>query len=456
MSTSDTFSPSLLERVLAEQLELPADVPLRVAYSGGLDSHVLLHALASLRARTLRQVSAIHVDHGLQPQSGQWAEHCERVCRALDVPCAVERVRVTGMREHGLEDAARRARYAVFARLLAPGDVLLTAHQRDDQAETLLLQLLRGAGVHGLAAMPTLVPFARARLARPLLAFPRAALAAYAGVQRLDFIEDGSNRDTRFARNFLRARVLPVLTQRWPEAAAQLVRAARHSAQAVELLDEIADADLTQCNVDSALRISVMQTLSPGRQANLLRYWLRRRGVRAPAEPVLSQILGHVRQPPRSRHACVRWSDAEARLYRDTLTLSAPTPEPENEWEAVWDPAVPLTLPGTDVRLCARASVGKGLAQARLQHRPLRVRLRRGGERCRLPGHAHRHKLKKLLQAAGIAPWERARLPLVYVDGELAAVADRWVCEPYAAHAGEPSYELIIVDSGPAIWRTHA
>lgn len=446
----EAFSSVLLEHVLIEQLKLSSAVPLRVAYSGGLDSHVLLQALAQLRAHGPWQVSAIHVDHGLQADSKYWADHCENVCRELAIPIAIERVTVTGMREHGLEDAARRARYAAFLRLLAPGEVLVTAHHRDDQAETVLLQLLRGTGAHGLAAMPAIAPFAHARVARPLLAFARAALAAYAARHGLRFIEDLTNHDARLARNFVRTRVFPVLVQRWPQAAEQLARAARHSGQTVRLLDEIAAADLVSCRTHAdGLRISAMQKLSPARQANLLRYWLRAQTLRAPSEPVLDQILAQVQRLPHTRHARIAWPGAEVRLYRDALVLLAPAPAPQANWEVAWDPALPLVIPGTEWCLRARASVGNGLAQTRVQHRPVRVRLRRGGERCRLPGHAHRHKLKKLLQEAGVPPWERARLPLVYVNDELAAVGDRWVCEPYAARAGEPSYVLVLEEAPP-------
>ena len=445
MSTFETFTPALLERVLTEQLTLSSSVPLRVAYSGGLDSHVLLHALAALRAQAPWRVSAIHVDHALHPDSARWAARCREICRELAIPIVVERVAVEDVRAHGLEGAARRARQAVYARLLAPGEVILTAHQRDDQAETVLLQLLRGAGVRGLAAMQALTPFAQGHVARPLLAFGRAALAHYAAAHGLRFIADPSNQDTRIARNFLRARVLPLLAARWPEAAEQLARAAGHSAQALLVLDEIAAGDVALSQAaDGGLRISALQNLGAARRANTLRYWLRMQGVGAPAESVLDQVLAQVQHPSRTQHACIRWAGAELHRYRDTLVLLPPQTEPASEWEESWDPAVPLAIPGTGWRLRAQAAVGAGLGQARLQHRELRVRLRRGGESCRLPGREHRHKLKKMLQDAGVPPWERARLPLVYVDGELAAVADRWVCEPYAARPGEPSFMLVL------------
>lgn len=444
------FSVDALARILSETLGLPSGIRLRVAYSGGLDSHVLLDALARLRGRAAWQVSAVHVDHGLHTESAVWAEHCRAVCRALEVPLRVERVRVEAIRERGLEDAARRARYGALARLLEPGEVLLTAHHRDDQAETVLLQLLRGAGPHGLAAMPPIARFAHGRLARPLLGFGRAALHAYAEREALVWIEDASNREDRIARNFLRGQILPVLARHWPHAANQLAKAARHHADAAAVLDEVGEADLVRTRVgDEGLSLTALNALSPPRQANAVRYWIRRQTGRMPPEQALKDALAQVRRCPRSRHALIQWPGAAIERYRDQLRLVRPARVPELGWEADWDPGVPLPIPGTGWRLTARECVGAGLASDRLAGRRLRIRFRRGGEICRLPGRTHHHKLKKLLQDAGLSPWERAHLPLVYVDDDLAAIGDRLVCEPYAARAGETGLLLEIERAAP-------
>lgn len=437
------FGVDALARVLRETLRLTPHDPLYIAYSGGMDSHVLLHAAAGLRARAAWRVAAIHIDHGLQPPSSDWARHCAAACAALDVPCQTERIVVRDIAQRGPEDAARRARYAALARLLPPGGVLLTAHHRNDQAETLLLQLLRGAGVPGLAAMPAIAPFARGRLARPLLDFERPALAGYAAAHGLRWVEDASNRDTGPARNFLRERVWPVLETRWPQAAGRLAAAARHQGEAAQLLDALGALDLEACaDTAGSLRISALGRLTPERQVNLIRTWIRRGGVPAPSEPVLRQVLARITRPPQTRHAAVRWPGAEVRRYRDKLVLLGAAAAMPPDWEAVWDPEVALEIPGGVWRLRATPTVGAGIAQAHVAGKALHVRLRRGGERCRLRGH--RRKVKKLLQEAGIPPWERGQLPLVYLDGELAAIGDRWVCEPYEAGHGEPGFALVL------------
>jgi len=444
-----SFSVDALARILSDKLALAPGARLRVAYSGGLDSHVLLHAAALLRERGW-EVSAIHVDHGLRRESADWAAHCRAVCRALHVELLVERVQVDGIRKRGVEDAARRARYGALARLLEPEDVLLTAHHRDDQAETVLLQLLRAAGPHGLAAMPPIARFAQGWLARPLLAFGRAALRAYAEREGLAWIEDTSNREDGIARNFLRSRVLPLLARYWPQAAEQLARAARHHAEAAAILDEVGCADLERVRIEeNALSLAALGGLSPPRRANVVRYWIRRRTGQMPPEQALNDLLAQLRCRPRSRRALIRWPGTTVERYRDQLRLVPPGQLPGPQWEAEWDPGVPLAIPGTEWRLRARTGVGAGLATERLAGRRLRVRFRRGGEVCRLPGRTHRHKVKKLLQDAGVPPSERARLPFVYVDEELVAIGDRFVCEPYAARPGEAGLLLEIERSSP-------
>lgn len=440
---SACFSPDALARVLGETLHLSPDVPLYVAFSGGMDSHVLLHALAQLRVRLAWRISALHIDHGMQPRSREWARRCAEACTALNVPFHAERIVVEDIAARGLEDAARRARYSALARHLPAGAVLLTAHHQDDQAETVLLQLLRGAGVAGLAAMPAITPFAKGHLARPLLGFERRALAAYAAAQQLRWIEDASNRDQRFARNFLRHRVWPAVLEYWPRAAGRIALAARHQAEAGRLLEQLADIDLAAvADAEGGLDIALLLRLAPERQVNLLRHWIRVRGMALPGERVFQQILARVRQPPATRHAVTRWQGAEVRRYRNRLSVCPPESRAPTGWEAVWNIAAPLEIAATGWQLRAQPTIGGGLSRARIAVSPLRVRLRQGGERCRLRGHTR--KVKKLLQEAGIPPWERARLPLLYIGSDIVAVGDRWICEPYAARHDEPGIALVL------------
>jgi len=271
------------------------------------------------------------------------------------------------------------------------------------------------------------------------------ALAEYAATVQLHWVDDVSNRDLRPARNYLRHRVWPVLMARWPDASGRLSEVARHAAEARTLLDQLAREDLNCCRPQGAiLPIPRLLYLSRTRQRNLLRYWVRAQGLPPPPEARLNQLLWQIHRPPRTRRARIDWPGAEVHRYRDLLFVRRPPPASDPEWHQDWDVSVPLSIPGTGLRLGAVPTRGAGLKQTSLKGKLLQVRFRRGGEVCRLPGRRHHHRLKKLMQQAGVPPWERERLPLLYVNGELAAVADRWICEPFMAHAGEPGLLLVL------------
>ncbi len=404
-----------------------------VAYSGGLDSHVLLHALSALAGREALAVRAIHVDHALVPESRQWLEHCRGVCAALGCALSERRVSVALDAGLGLEQAARRARYAAFAAELREGEELLTAHTGDDQAETLLLRLLRGAGVEGAAGMPGRRRLGAGWVTRPLLAFERDDLTAYARRHRLRWVEDPGNRDTRHDRNFLRHRVLPLLRERWPGASATLARGAAHFAVGAALLEAQARVDAEACRRGEGLASAALGELVPERQDLVLRLWLRERGALAPSAAQLAGIRDLLRARA-DRVPRLRWGRWVVRRYRGVLHLATdPTPVACEPACLRWDLRDPLSIPGRARPLTRAELAACGLTLP--AGRAVEVRFRRGGERIRLAGRGCTKTLKKLFQEAGIAPWERARVPLIYVDGELAAVVGIGVSQAFAAGA---------------------
>lgn len=411
-----------------------------IAYSGGLDSHVLLHAMAELRAAHGMTLRAAHVDHALHPDSARWAEHCQAVCAGLGIPCQTVRVHAKAGRGASPEAAARRARYQALADLMEPGDCLLTAHHLDDQAETLLLQLLRGSGPHGLAAMPPCAGFAQGLHLRPLLEFSRAALRRYAEEHKLRWIEDPSNISRDFARNALRHDLMPEIKAHWPAAAATLARSARLQAEAADLMDVLAGLDLSQAQGahENTLSVSRLNGLSEARRCNLLRYWIKRLDLPLPDSRHMQRILCDVLNARLDATPCVHWRGAEVRRYRDDLHAMPPLTPHDPSLVIPWDMKQPLTLPADlGVLNCAPAS-GAGIKKMA----GATVRFRQGGERCKPAGRRETHELRKLLQEAGIPPWRRERIPLIYVDGQLAAVGDLWVCEPFQAAPGEPGLRI--------------
>jgi tRNA(Ile)-lysidine synthase len=429
------FSPD----ILYQQLLLHPAPAYRVAYSGGLDSHVLLHALVHLRDRLDVDIGAVHVNHALQADADSWEEHCRNVCAGLEVNYESLRVDARAATGESQEAAARDARYAALAAWLPAGEYLLTAQHQDDQAETLLLQLLRGSGVNGLAAMPVRGELGHGQLLRPLLGVTRRQLQAYAEENGLSWLEDPSNRDTAFDRNFLRASILPLLQERWPAVTAVLARSAAHCAEASKLLSLLGEQDLADTRAEQKDRLSLTRLikLPLERQRNVLRYWIVQATGVAPSTAVLARILNDVLQSRLDAEPCVRWREYELRRYRDELYLLKQRSDPDATQVLQWSLPEPLSLPDAGGVLNATRQTGCGIRASAVES-GVQVSWRRGGERCLPVGRGQHHSLKKLFQEQGIPPWERSRIPLIYIGDQLAAVAGLWVCEPFHARPAEP------------------
>ncbi len=439
---------SLRQHLLSTLLSLPSASRYWIAYSGGLDSTVLLHLMAGLRDELGKEVSALHIDHGLSAHSTDWSGQCRAFCEHLGVPFFLHQVEVKRPGGHGLEAAARHARYAVFEEVLGEREVLLTAHHRDDQAETLLLQLLRGGGVHGLAAMPPARHFGRGFLARPLLEQSREALRRYAVAEGLEWIEDPSNFDTGLERNYLRHTLLPQLAERREGIRDVLVRSAGHFAETAALLDDLALQDLAHAEQEQAtLSVQALKRLTPERCRNLLRYAIRQLGLPLPDHRHLHRILDEVLPASEDAMPLVAWAGAEVRRYRDSLFLLPPLPPvPEPTLELPWSGEAEMPLPEALGRLRTRRVQGEGISARRLANGACSIRWRRGGEALQPAGRAEHHLLRKLYQEAGVPPWERSRRPLLYLDGKLAQVAGLWTAAEYAA---APAEEGIVFDWRP-------
>ena len=409
-----------------------------MGFSGGCDSSVLLHALSRLRPAGVT-LKALHVDHRLHPESAAWAEHCRRFAAARDIPCEVIAVDAAAGAGESPEACAREARYAAFASVLGEGDWLLLAHHQDDQAETVLLRLLRGAGPEGLAGMPVSRPLGQGHLLRPLLDFSRAELAEWARREGLDWLEDPANAGTDPDRNFLRHEILPRLRSRWPAADAALARSARLQREAAGELARQAAADwagLAERQPDR-IPVAALAALPPARCRRLLRYWIGRiNALPLPHARHLQRILDEVLPASPDAMPEVRWPGARVRRHAGMLWL-LPERLPTTPAAQPWDLHRSLALDdGRSLEVCE--TEGRGLRADLRGRDDVRIDFRRGGERLRPAGRGeHRHALKKLLQEWGVPPWERSRLPLLYVGRTIAAVPGYCVCEPFAARAGE-------------------
>lgn len=409
---------------------LEADAKVVLAYSGGLDSTVLLHLLAT---RGTPGLQALHVHHGLQAAADDWVAHCAAFCVRLQVPLILYKVRIDANDPAGPEAAAREARYAALREELHAGDLLVTAHHRDDQVETVLLRLLRGSGVDGLAAMRALTEFAPGRLWRPLLDTPRETLRRYAETQGLTWIEDPHNQDRRYARSWLREELLPGLRQRFPQTDVSLARSARLAAEAAELLAVLAASDSAAIAHGATLSVSGLLNFTATRRHNLLRHWLRGQGFEPPSADMLDRIDAEMLTAATDAEPLLGWSGCELRRYRDALFVLPPLPPPDETFAELWSRGTTLTLPP-----------GCGLLRAEAPPpRDLKVRVARAGEMLKPAGSKHRRTVKNLFQEAGTPPWLRLRAPLLELDGESA-------CIPGVAATAE--WRALLAETG---WRAH-
>ncbi|NIL93048.1 MAG: tRNA lysidine(34) synthetase TilS [Woeseiaceae bacterium] len=430
------FSRKSLLRELAGLAQL-AGSPTRIviAFSGGLDSTVLLHALATRADALDAKILAVHVDHGLHKKSREWSEHCERVVHDWNIEFVSLRVKVD--RESGLgpEAAARTARYDALRRLVEAGDWLISAHHKDDQAETLLLNLMRGSGPAGLAGIGEVQPFAAGWLVRPLLPYSRRELLEYATKHELAWIDDPSNEDRSYDRNYLRHEVIPVIEARWPEASSRLRLSAQLAGEAATLLDQLAEADWhTLGDRPDALSLPLLRQLPPERQRNLIRYIVRELGLPSPPASVLHSIVDDLIPAREDAQPLVEWSGVQVRRYRDSVYLLQAGPAEPPATERMFEGGRVDLGPGCG-ELALESGASTGLSDT-VVAAGLRVRFREGGEKIKLADQTHTKKLKKLLQEEGIVPWMRERLPLVYSAGELVAVADLWIADAAKSEPG--------------------
>jgi len=419
---------------------------------------------------------AVHVNHGLHPNAPLWSEHCRTLARQLSVPLEIMVTRVRKVRGASIEAAARDARYGLLGEALQPGEILLTAHHEDDQLETVLLQLFRGAGLAGLAAMPDLAPFASGLHARPLLSRTRLELEQWVHTQGLPWIEDDTNADEAFDRNYLRRRVLPLVRERWPGVGLAVSRAARHVAEGQRLLQELARRDVERAADGQDLSVKTLRALQMERRRNALRYWITKAGARAPDSTRLAELAGPVIEARPDANPHVSWSGAQVRRHADLLSIVIVAPRrgraagsgnppgtdkatstaegrfqgdrlnpafapassgrPPLPWS--WRKKAAIDLPDDEGVLELKRDAHGPIDLDALPD-PLVIRWRTGGEKLRPRRSGPRRALKSLLQEAQLSIAERASLPLLYFGSTLLAAGDRWLdaaiqAAPGAAH----------------------
>jgi len=435
-----------------------------ISYSGGLDSSVLLHLCSQLKEKLSAldiTLEAIYIDHQLQTESGQWADVCQNTCQRYQIPFQSIKVDAQPKKRQSPEAAARDARYRALKEIVGQNDCLLTAHHLSDQAETFFLQMLRGAGPKGLAAMPMSKNFFHANMARPLLDFTQAEIQSYAEQQQLEWIEDLSNQDTRYKRNFLRHKIMPALKQQWPAMEKTLQRVTHLQAESIEILEEVAAQDLRRCqyhpdidgsisyfNPNQVLIISYLKQLSPARFNNCIQYWLRTQQAAVLNAVLLQRLQTEFITVDKERHPLIKWHNETQqfalRRHKDQLVLCF-----EQQFDSakkyLWDidKKNQLSTISGNLLLVSEQIVGEQNQSIKPQKigKRIEVRFRQGGEHFKLPNQGH-HSLKKWFQEQSIPSWLRGQLPLFYSNDRLFQVGNNLVDKDFAAQAGEENLYL--------------
>lgn len=440
MENSRKSNSADLAHRLAGQLAtlIPPHRSILVAFSGGVDSVVLLHLLHQFSARFSWQLSALHVHHGISPHADVWADFCAQHCASYQIPFHLERVDIQPLRDLGIEAAARQLRYAAYAKQAC--DFLALAHHADDQAETLLLQLLRGSGVRGAAAMPMLVQRDTQWL-RPLLNITRADIIAYAEAHHLHWVEDESNADDSYPRNFLRHKIMPLVAQKFPSYRHTLTRSAQHFAEAAELLEELAQLDAASAIQDEKLQVTALKNMSAARAKNLLRHFLQTRGAPVPQTVQLENMLDQVIHARDDAQVCVAFSGWQVRRYQGGVYALQALPDFDAGLQLAWNNEAFLPWQALNTRIDFVSSTGRGISLAKLHAAPVTLRFRQGGETLRPHAHAATRTLKNWLQEQRTPPWLRDRLPLLFCGAELVC-APGAVAAEFQAEVGEAGVEM--------------
>lgn len=419
-----SLSVELIESSLAQHNK--PFVHVYIGYSGGVDSHVLLHLCANTPS-LYGKVTAVYIHHGLQNEADAWAEHCKNTARNLDIDFMLLHVDASAKTGESPEEAAREARYAAFKTLLTADDALLIGQHRDDQLETVLLQLFRGAGLRGLSGIPESITLGLGTVLRPLLTVGKNEIDQYAQDQQLHWVEDPSNQKNEYDRNFLRNQVIPLIRQRWESCDKTVSRSARHCSEAQIIVSAVAEELFYPVFNRATRTLSIAQLLvhKSTRQQLIIRHWFHKLGLKMPSLCFLERVQHEVITAKEDSDPILEGQGYVIRRYRDNLyCLKQSNQEPPQDTEWLHDES---SIALTSHHTLSYQMSSAGILQEQWQKAKVTIKFRSGGEKIRLPKRKENHTLKKLFQEAGIPPWERDLIPLIYMNGKLAAVGDLWI-----------------------------
>jgi tRNA(Ile)-lysidine synthase len=387
-----------------------------VGFSGGLDSTVLLHALAQ-QPQLINKLHAVHINHGLSVNALRWEDHCKRICQQLGIICTS--MSVSCNPNSNIEASARTARYQAFIKLVNYQQCLLTAHHQDDQAETILLHLMRGSGLNGISGISVTRKFGDGYLHRPLLLITRRSLLEYAELYNLSWIEDESNNNLALSRNFIRQKIIPLLVNKWPKVSKNLARTGKHCAQAQSNLCELAKLDCPAlADAAGPLSLADIRYLSAERVNNVLQYWLQKYVMHLPNFNIFQRLITELVNTDGAAAKEVKWGLNRVVRYKDKLYFLIDQNASLYGTMIWFNFPQKLILP--DMHVICATSVQQGIMISANQS--IEIRFRQGGEK--FFWHGQTKSLKKLMAEWQIPPWLRDTVPLLYIDGQLACVVN--------------------------------
>lgn len=416
-----------------------------VAFSGGVDSHVLLDLTVSIK-RLRNKLTALYVHHGIQKQADEWEAHCRQVSRSMNVN--FRSVHVDGLKKNkeSPEESARKARYQAFKSVLSSDDVILLAQHREDQLETVLIQLFRGAGIAGLSAMPSSIRCGKGLLIRPLLTVSKQSIVDYAASKRLHWIQDPSNLSNDFDRNFLRNQVIPIIKQRWPSVDKTVSRSAGHCASSLQTINEHVEKLFLDCYVPEykLLNIPRLQSFKTNEINLVIRRWINDFNLPMPNDKFIQQTIKTVIQANPSANPELIYGDYVISRHQDKLCCYLNQKNTLVDQEYIWRNDQSFILLDDKRKLAKVTADAGGILEQTWLESTVTVSYRQGGEKIQLPGRMHHTSLKKLFQERGVPPWQRQSIPLIYFNEELAAVGDQWIADQFYQTSGAKCFKFII------------
>ena len=413
-----------------------------LAYSGGMDSSVLLHLFYLNKEKIKHQIEVLYVNHGLQQEADDWADFCQKQCEDYDFSFTELKISESCPKGESVEAWAREKRYQLIEDIMKPKDVLFSGHHKDDQVETFFLHALRGAGARGLSAMPLIKKKKDTFYARPLLIYSREDIKHYANEHDLIWQEDKSNSDSRYDRNYFRHKLSPIIEDRWPAYRETINRLIEHQKETRLLLDELAIEDINSAKHDNetSLDINIIKTLSKARQKNLLFVWLEQLGLQIPGSRHIEKIISDIIHSDLDKSPCVNWADVEIRRYKNTLYALKKLQDYDVDTEFKWQPESILNI--FEETLMAKQGKGIGISQNKINEDNFIIRFRKGGEKIKPDNASHSKTVKQLFQERSVLPWYRNKIPLIYVNDELVAIPGFCVDKKYMAEKDEASWDI--------------